>query len=181
VVRAFNSALWLGVLGMCMAAAASAAAGDATGQDAAAIKAILDLEAYRGKVVYVDFWASWCKPCKESFPWLNALQAKFADQGLTVIGVNLDKKQKAVDDFLKEMPAGFKIIPDPTGILAKHYKLEAMPTSFLYDRQGRLVKQTLGFQPKEAVAMEAEILRLVAQPAPAEGRPETPSGEGGQS
>lgn len=180
-MRGFKNGLWIGVLGMCLIAAGSTAAGDAAGQDAAAAKALLDLEGYRGKVVLVDFWASWCKPCKESFPWLNALQGKFADQGLTVIGVNLDKKQKAVDDFLKQMPAAFKVVLDPNGVLARCYDLEAMPTSFLYDRQGRLVKRTLGFQSKEAAVMEGEILRLLAQPAPADGRPETPSGEGGQS
>src|SRR4051812_16001142 len=78
----------------------------------------LDLARYRGKVVLVDFWASWCEPCRHSFPWLNAMQAKYADRGLVVIGVNVDRERADADRFLRDVPAKFQIVYDPEGTLA---------------------------------------------------------------
>ena len=123
----------------------------------------LDLAQYSGQVVYLDFWASWCKPCRNSMPWLNSMQEKYGEQGLVVIGVNVDRKSSAVDKFLEEVPVSFTIIRDPEGILPKQYQLKAMPTSFVYDRQGNLVTSTIGFQAQEAEAMEARIRELLQQ------------------
>jgi thiol-disulfide isomerase/thioredoxin len=78
----------------------------------------LDLTAYRGKVVYVDFWASWCAPCKQSFPWLGNLVREYASQNFVVIGVNVDKDRDRADRFLNETPADFPIVYDPKGQLA---------------------------------------------------------------
>ena len=69
----------------------------------------------KGRVVYVDFWASWCAPCKQSFPWMNDMQAKYGAKGLTVIGVNVDKKREDAAKFLDGTPAKFTVAYDSTG------------------------------------------------------------------
>jgi thiol-disulfide isomerase/thioredoxin len=87
----------------------------------------LDLHAYRGKVVYLDFWASWCGPCRESFPWLAGLLRERASQDLVVIGVNVDKDRALAERFLGETPAAFSIVYDPEGEIASAYKVAGRP------------------------------------------------------
>ena len=69
----------------------------------------LNLDAYKGKVVYVDFWASWCGPCRESFPWMKKIQQQYGKDGLVVIAVNVDQEKKLADDFLNEFKPEFKV------------------------------------------------------------------------
>src|SRR4051794_39610306 len=82
------------------------------------------LDAYRGKVVYFDFWASWCGPCKQSFPWMNAMQAKYADKGLVIVAVNVDNAHDDALKFLQQVPARFKIAYDPKGQVAQQYAIK---------------------------------------------------------
>ncbi len=96
-------------------------------------------------VVYVDFWASWCVPCRQSFPWMKQLNDKYASRGLQVVAVSVDKSAIPANKFLKEMDVPFKVIYDSTGTLAKLYNLEAMPTSFVYGRDGKLRTDHRGF------------------------------------
>ncbi len=103
------------------------------------------LDAYKGQVVYLDFWASWCGPCKESFPWLNQIQQKYKDKGLTVIGINLDKDKTNADEFLKSHPAVFKIIYNTQGDLAKKYGVKGMPFSVIIDKNGKILHSHIGF------------------------------------
>src|ERR1039458_5882299 len=98
----------------------------------------LDLSAYRGKVVYVDFWASWCGPCKQSFPWLDSLVREYSSQNFVVIGVNVDKDRDRAEQFLNETPAEFSIVYDPKGELATAYKVAGMPSGILIDRSGHV-------------------------------------------
>jgi len=121
----------------------------------------LNLAKYDGKIVYLDFWASWCKPCKDSFPWMIALQNKYADQGLVVVTVNLDRDKKAADTFLTKLKSDLMVVYDSDGKLAEKYKLEAMPTSFIYDRTGKLVSSHIGFSPQESKLIEQEIVDLL--------------------
>ena len=89
----------------------------------------LDLTQYEGKVVVLDFWASWCAPCRRSFPWWNTMHAKYADEGLVIIGVNLDNDPNSAKEFLAEFPADFKIYYDTDKELARKFGVQAMPSS----------------------------------------------------
>jgi thiol-disulfide isomerase/thioredoxin len=115
----------------------------------------------KNKVVYVDFWASWCMPCRQSFPRMKELQTKYADKGLQIITVNLDKKHGDAEKFLRDMQSSFHVVYDSTGSLAKSFKVDAMPTSFLYDRDGRLHSRHRGFEPKEAGSLDSVINVLI--------------------
>jgi len=121
----------------------------------------LDLARFRGKVVLVDFWASWCEPCRHSFPWLNAMQAKYADRGLVVIGVNVDREHADADRFLHDVPAKFQIVYDPTGTLAAHYDLPGMPVSYVIGPKGDIVARHIGFRSGLSAQREAEVQKLL--------------------
>jgi len=116
----------------------------------------------KDKVVYVDFWASWCGPCRYSFPWMKEMYDRYHSEGFEIVAVNVDKDHDAAMKFLENNGADFPIIYDSTGNLAKQYGLEAMPTSFVYDRSGHLVSQHLGFRQEEADSLNYAILKLVS-------------------
>jgi len=118
---------------------------------------ILDLSDSRGHVVVVDFWASWCVPCRRSIPWLNEMQEKYQDQGLIIIGVNDDTEEAEYVEFLKNYPAHFKTIRDAEGILAREFDVVAMPTSYIIDRDGNVVTRHLGFKVRLMDDYEAVI------------------------
>ncbi|MDA0680262.1 MAG: TlpA disulfide reductase family protein [Proteobacteria bacterium] len=118
----------------------------------------LDLGEYRGKVVLLDFWASWCVPCRRSFPWMNQMQQKYGDSGLVIIGVNMDAEGGAAQTFLDDYPANFKIITDPDGALARQYDVIAMPSSYVIGRDGELVTRHLGFKVKNQGEYESILL-----------------------
>ncbi|MFT5755996.1 MAG: thiol-disulfide isomerase/thioredoxin [Alteromonadaceae bacterium] len=115
----------------------------------------------RGKVVYLDFWASWCGPCRESFPWLNEMQSKH--KNLKIISINLDNDKHLADEFLTKIPANFTVIYDPKGRLAKKYKIKGMPSSYLVNKEGNLVSAHSGFSISKQVQYEQEIKRLLAE------------------
>jgi thiol-disulfide isomerase/thioredoxin len=107
-----------------------------------------DLTEFRGKVVLLDFWASWCVPCRRSFPWMNGMQKKYGRDGLVIIGVNMDSEPAEAAAFLQDFPAQFKVINDPDGDLAREHDVIAMPSSYVFDRDGELVTRHLGFKVK---------------------------------
>jgi len=117
-----------------------------------------NLPEFRGKVVVLDFWASWCVPCRRSFPWMNSMQEKYGSDGLVIIGVNLDADSTDAQAFLAEIPADFKIISDPDGTLAREHDVIAMPTSYVFDRSGNLVTRHLGFKVKRQEEYEALLV-----------------------
>lgn len=120
----------------------------------------VDLSKYKGKVVYLDFWASWCDPCKRSFPWMNELKKQYGRDGFEIIAVSLDASRKDAEEFLTRIPAKFDVAFDERGKTAESYKLKAMPSSFLIDRQGRLVHKSLGYRNEEKKIIEAKIQQL---------------------
>ncbi|MEZ5358880.1 MAG: TlpA disulfide reductase family protein [Candidatus Zixiibacteriota bacterium] len=127
-----------------------------------AVQALLpDSVSLAGKVVYVDFWASWCVPCRHSFPWMQKIYEKYHDKGLEIIAVNVDKEFKAAGKFLQDTKPTFQIVYDSTGTLAEQYSLEVMPTSFIYDRTGKLVSSERGFRDYKADSLDTAILELL--------------------
>ena len=114
-------------------------------------------DSLRGKVVVLDFWASWCGPCRASFPWLRSLHERFADRGVVVVAVNLDKSRNDADAFLAKYPAPFTVAFDPEGKTPEAYKVAAMPTTFIIGRDGTILNRHAGFDPKQTAAVEALI------------------------
>jgi len=117
----------------------------------------VDISAYKGKVVMLDFWASWCAPCRKSFPWLNQMNTDKSAKGLVIIGVNVDEDNADAQHFLKQNPAVFKLIYDPEGEHASFYNIPGMPTSLIFDRNGKLVHQHSGFKNKNTTEYEQII------------------------
>jgi thiol-disulfide isomerase/thioredoxin len=121
------------------------------------------LVALKDKVVLVDFWASWCVPCRQSFPWLNQMQAKYGARGLQVVGVNVDNKRADADTFLAQVPAQFLIGFDAAGDTPRRYAVKGMPTSVLIGADGRVVQQHAGFRDDDKAPLEAAIVAALAK------------------
>lgn len=127
--------------------------------------ASVGLAQYRGKVVYLDFWASWCGPCKLSFPWMNSMQAKYGAKGLQVVSINVDAKREDARKFLAANPALFAVAFDPQGRTPGLYGVKAMPSSYLISRDGRVTLLHRGYAPEDGAKLEQEI-RLILERSP---------------
>lgn len=112
---------------------------------------------YRGQVVVLDFWASWCVPCRRSFPWLNSMHDKYANDGLVIVGVNLDNDHDAALEFLEEYPARFRIHYDENKDLAREFNVVAMPSSYVLNRDGKVIAKHYGFKVRKQGEYEAVI------------------------
>ena len=123
----------------------------------------VDLRELEGKVVVVDFWASWCGPCKQEMPALESLHKKYAEQGLVIVGVNIDNNPKKMNNFLKGAPVGFRIVHDPKIQIAQRYEPSTMPTSYFIGRGGKIRYVHEGFRKKDAEGIEARIKSLLAE------------------
>ena len=110
-----------------------------------------------GKLVYVDFWASWCGPCKLSFPWLKTMHERYASKGLVIVAINLDKTRGEANRFLANFSTPFVVAFDPAGKTADAFHVEGMPSSFLVSPTGQIVFSHAGFDPKEAARIESVI------------------------
>ena len=117
----------------------------------------VDLAGFKGKLTYVDFWASWCGPCRQSFPWMNEMQAKYGARGLQVVGINLDRKRDDAERFLAELPATFTIAFDAAGDSAKRFGVKGMPTSVLVGPDGKVLYMHTGFRNEERAQLEGRI------------------------
>jgi thiol-disulfide isomerase/thioredoxin len=120
-----------------------------------------------GKIVVVDFWASWCSPCKASFPILNELQKQYADKGVVVIGVNVDEKRADMDEFLKHHSADFVVVRDAAKKLVGQANINTMPTSFILDAAGKVRFVHNGFHgdtTKKQYSAELDELLKAKQP-----------------
>ena len=120
------------------------------------------LSSFKGKVVIVDFWASWCGPCRESMPVFDKLSKTYGKQGLVVLGVNIDNDVKSANKFLKDIPVSFPVVNDAKKAVAKAYAPPTMPSSYIIDRQGKVRVVHAGFKASDAKKIEAEIKKLLA-------------------
>lgn len=123
----------------------------------------VDSAALKGKVVVVDFWASWCAPCKRSFPWWNEMQAKYGARGLQVLGINVDRRRADADAFLAQAPARFAIAFDGAGETPKRFAVKGMPTSVIVGADGSVLGRHEGFKDDDRSALEAAIVAALAK------------------
>jgi thiol-disulfide isomerase/thioredoxin len=135
------------------------------GQTAARADPPAALQPIDGRVVWVDFWASWCVPCRRSFPWLNSMHRKYGPEGLQIIAVNLDKDRALADGFLAEVPAEFAVRFDPSAALAKEFAVQTMPSSFLIDADGHVLAKHFGFKTADTAEYERAIEGALARAA----------------
>lgn len=121
------------------------------------------LSALRGKVVLVDFWASWCGPCRESLPVLNELAKTYRDKGLVVVGVNIDKTPELARAFLAKhkLELSFAVVNDKAHQVAERYAPPTMPSSYMIGRDGKIVSVHAGYRQSDAAILEAEVKALL--------------------
>jgi peroxiredoxin len=119
----------------------------------------------RGKVVVVDFWASWCGPCREAMPALDRLYRRYRSRGLAVVGVSVDRNLSNARGFLRRVRVSFPIVHDGRHQVAGRYSPATMPTTYIVDRRGVVRHIHRGFRSGDAQRMEREIRTLLAQRA----------------
>lgn len=121
----------------------------------------MSLATLRGKVVYLDFWASWCGPCRTSFPQLEQLRQDLGPRGFEVLAINVDEFEADALKFLTDIPVSYPVVHDAEGSTPRSYGILGMPTAYLIDREGvvRLVHQ--GFRKNDGASLRIEITKLL--------------------
>lgn len=109
------------------------------------------------RVTYLDFWASWCTPCRLSFPWMNEMHDRYGAAGLRIVAINLDRKADDARHFLQQHPARFAVAMDPQASTAKAYDIQAMPSSFLIGADLRLRFSHRGFRLGDRADLQARL------------------------
>lgn len=123
----------------------------------------ISLSSLKGRVVYVDFWATWCPPCRKSFPWMDEMQAQYGADGLTIVAISIDRNRELAERFIETMEPGFTVAHDPQGTVSRKYQVSAMPTSYLIDRKGNIVSSHIGFRKSDEAKLERKIEDLLDQ------------------
>ena len=123
----------------------------------------LKLSEMTGNVVLINFWASWCAPCREEMPLLNALHKKYQPLGFTVLGVNVEEELDGARRFLKNVPVDFPILLDNTNKVSKQYKVVAMPTTVVVDRDGNMRYLHEGYKPGDEKKYRQMIKKLIRE------------------
>ena len=117
---------------------------------------------YKGKLVYLDFWASWCGPCRQSLPILNEIRKEYAARGFEVVAVNVDEKLSDALKFLERYPVDYPILLDPKGTMPQLYVIEGMPTAYLIDENGTILYKHVGFKKKDRKKIESLLDKYLA-------------------
>jgi cytochrome c biogenesis protein CcmG/thiol:disulfide interchange protein DsbE len=145
-----------------LAAATPRLAPDVTLQSADGAR--VQLATYKGKVVLVDFWASWCPPCKTSFPALDLLYREYQPRGVEVLAVNLDERRRDADAFLGDHPYRLTVLFDPKGASPLAFGVKGMPSSFLIDKAGNVRFTHMGYSGNVDESYRREIAQLLTEP-----------------
>ncbi|XOV81283.1 MAG: TlpA family protein disulfide reductase [Aestuariibacter sp.] len=123
-----------------------------------------DNEQFQGKVIYLDFWASWCKPCKKSFPFMNELTNTYPPDTFQVIAINMDEQKDEAQAFLEKIPAEFNIYTNPENTLAKQLEVPGLPVAYIIDKQGNIAARHIGFNDRKKPKKHKQIKYLLEQP-----------------
>ena len=124
---------------------------------------VISLASYKGAVTYLDFWASWCGPCRLSLPALDEIYQELAPMGLKVMAVSVDVVEEDAWDFLARYPVTYPVTIDTEGNVPKAYAVNGMPSGYLIDREGRVRAVHVGFKRGDEDALRAEILQLLEE------------------
>lgn len=117
---------------------------------------------YKGKLVYLDFWASWCGPCRVSLPILNEIRKEYGARGFEVVAVNVDENLDDALGFLEKRPVDYPILLDPKGTMPKLYDVKGMPTAYLIDENGTVLYKHVGFKKKDRKKIESLLDKYLA-------------------
>ncbi|TPV94707.1 MAG: TlpA family protein disulfide reductase [Myxococcales bacterium FL481] len=176
IAQAMLAASLLGLLGpvACATTGATGAAsnrsglapGDMAPSIAVAGQAGPDVTSFAGKVLVVDFWASWCEPCKDELPELEQLYTKLNPSGLEIVGVSVDEDRRDMDRFLEGIPLSFALVFDATHEIAQRWNPPAMPTSYVVDPEGTIVHVQRGFRPGDQAILEQKIREHLPETTP---------------
>ena len=140
-------------------------------QDSKSLKIFPDLEIFKlegykreelkGKILVVDFWASWCAPCKKAFPSLCEIQNEYLDKDVVVVGVNVDKDKSSMKKFLKKNKYNFKIIYDVDKKLVSKLNVKTMPTTFIVDKNAKIISEKQGYYKKTKTEIKSILDKLI--------------------
>jgi thiol-disulfide isomerase/thioredoxin len=125
----------------------------------------VELKALNGKILVVDFWASWCLPCKAVFPALNALHEELQAKGVEVVAINVDEKRRNADAFLAATPHTLRVMLDPKMAAADAFRVRQIPTAFVIDRAGAIRYTHEGYTVEALETLRTEVAALVAEQA----------------
>lgn len=123
----------------------------------------LRLAEQRGDVILLNFWASWCGPCRQEMPLLEELQQRYSRAGFTVLGINVEQDMSAAKDYLKKIDVSFPILFDPESLAGELYKVDAMPTTVMIDRDGNMRYLHRGFKPAYEDRYRQQIKELIRE------------------
>lgn len=125
----------------------------------------VSLASLKGQVVLINFWATWCGPCRKEMPLLEQIQKKYAPLGFTMLGVNVEEDTRLMDTFLKDVPVTFPILLDPANGVSKLYDVAAMPSTVIVDRKGNVRYIHQGYQPGDEGKYQDVIRQLIREKA----------------
>jgi thiol-disulfide isomerase/thioredoxin len=123
----------------------------------------ISLADYRGKVVLVDFWASWCPPCLDSLPAYDRMRQEIGTEEFEIIAVNVDEYTEDGLKFLQEHPVGYPVLADPDGEIGIPWGIRTLPRSFLLDREGRIVAKHKRFKSGDEIKLKQDITELLTR------------------
>ena len=123
----------------------------------------LSMSDYRGHITYVDFWASWCGPCRLSLPALNVLNAQFAGDPVQFLAISIDVVEEDAWDFLKRYTVDFPVVIDTEGDIARTFAVDGMPSGYLIDGDGRVREIHIGFKKGDELGLAQSIKELLGE------------------